>query len=115
MKYLLSNEKLEEKVSELREQLAKKDKRIQELEAQSEERSLQKQVDESKAREAINNMKSFYSLDRFDTSFTSDVAMYLKTHNNEDSFVRSLKSPTRAMGTTPRSKRVIGTPRNKYK
>lgn len=111
---MLSNEKLQESVSDLKEQLAKKDKQIQELQAQSEERFQQKQVDESKAQEALNNMKSFYSLDRFDTSFTSDVAMYLKTHNNEDSFVRSLKSPTRKMGT-PRNKRVIGTPQNKYK
>lgn len=113
MKYLLSNEKLEESVSEMREQLARKDKQIQDLVAQSEERSQQKQADEDKAQTAISSMKSFYSLDRFDTSFTSDVAMYLKKNSNEDSFVRSMRSPTRGL-KSPR-KKVIGTPRNKYK
>jgi hypothetical protein len=71
-------------------------------------------------------MKSFYSLDRFDTSFTSDVAMYLKKSNNEDSFVKSMRTPTRTqtrtkLGTPRRSmgastpRRGMGTPKNKYK
>lgn len=50
-------------------------------------------MDEDKAKLAQNNMLSFYSLERFDTSFTSDVAIYLKKNSNEDSFVRSLKTP----------------------
>lgn len=38
-------------------------------------------------------MMSFYDIDRFDSNFTSDVAIYLKKNNNEDSFVKSMKQP----------------------
>ena len=40
MKYMLGNEKLEESVSDMKEQLAKKDKLISELESESKIRSL---------------------------------------------------------------------------
>lgn len=33
---------------------------------------------DAKAKEAEETMKSFYSLERFDLNFTSDVAIYLK-------------------------------------
>jgi len=73
--------------------LTKKDEKIKELESLSEMKTQEKQKDENKAHEAESIMKSFYSIDRFDTNFTSDVAMYLKKNNNEDSFVRSMKQP----------------------
>ena len=74
----------------MKDQIAAKDQDIKQMLERAKERVQEKQNDENKANQMETLMKSFYSLDRFDTNFTSDVAIYLKKASNDDSFVRSL-------------------------
>ena len=47
----------------------------------------------SQAAVSKDTLDNLYGFERFDSNFTSDVAIFLKKNDHEDSFVRTIRTP----------------------